>query len=318
MKLNSKPVIYGLIGYPVRHSLSPLMHNAAFDTLKMDTEYRLFELAPQNLEAFLLEDIQINDARGECFSSQAISGFNVTIPHKVRAYEILKNHLYRNITVREYPYAVFSGAINTVKREDKKFEFENTDAKGFSRSLEEDLKFDFRDKNILVFGCGGAGRAVIAGLTAGLAGLEKSDKCARKIYIYDTNQDAIKSAKTHFKFFKAVENRLEFISSAGELADTIRDTHLLVNASPVGMRETDPSIISRDSLHNGLYVYDLVYNRETQLIKDAQKIGLNAVNGLGMLLYQGAAAFKLWTNEEAPIEPMRQALIEGLRKCQSK
>ena len=103
-----------------------------------------------------------------------LSGFNITIPHKVRAYEMLTS-FKKNITVRQYPYVFLSGAINTVKREDKdRIEFENTDAIGFIKSLEEDLGFDYKGKNVFIFGCGGAGRAVVAGLTAGLTGLKKT------------------------------------------------------------------------------------------------------------------------------------------------
>ena len=309
---------YGLIGYPVKHSLSARMHNAAFKELKIEARYRLFEVAPEDLEDFLLKDIPINDIEGGPCFSQALFGFNITIPHKVRAYEML-TPLQKNVTVRQYPYVFLSGAINTVKRERKdKIEFENTDAKGFEMALEKDLRFDFRDKNIFVFGCGGAGRAVIAGLTADLAGLEKDDKCVRKIYIYDTNKESLDSAAAHFDRFERVRDKLEFIDSQSQIADKIKNCQLLVNASPAGMKEGDASVIKKDGLHKDLSVYDVVYNRETQLIKDAKSLGLNNSGGLGMLLYQGAAAFELWTGKEAPVGVMRGALEEGLKECRKK
>lgn len=318
MESSSGPALYGLIGYPVKHSLSALMHKAAFDHYKINAEYRLFEVRPEKLEDFLLGNLQVSDVHGEVsVNSREIAGFNITIPHKVRAYEILKKYHPGGITVRTYPYVFLSGAINTVKREENnRIEFQNTDVTGFIRSLKEDLKFDFTDKNIFVFGCGGAGRAVIAGLTADLAGLEKDAQRVGKIYIYDANREAIDSAKTNFDNFEDVQSKLEFISSQTQLADIMKDCQLLVNASPVGMKENDPSIISKDSLHNGLYIYDVVYNRETRLIKDAKSRGLKCVGGLGMLLYQGVAALKLWISSREVstdvIELMRQALLEGL------
>ena len=310
---------YGLIGYPVKHSLSALMHNAAFKELKIEAHYRLFEVAPEDLEDFLARDKKIKDKEGNSFSAEDLSGFNITIPHKVKAYEILaKNPLLKNITVRQYPYVFLSGAINTVKIENNKIEFENTDTMGFMRSLREDLKFDLTDKNIFVFGCGGAGRAVIAGLTAYLVGLVKDYKPINKIYVYDKNKESLDSATANFDRFEDVKKKLEFIDSQSQIADKIKNCQLLVNASPVGMKEGDASVLKNELLHKDLSVYDVVYNRETQLIKDAKSLGRNNSGGLGMLLYQGAAAFELWTGKEAPVEVMRGALEEGLRECRKK
>ena len=308
------PAIYGLIGYPVRHSLSPLMHNAAFKKLGIDAEYRLFEVRPEELENFLLKDVPVNDSEGKRFSSQEIKGFNITIPHKVRAREILwpidGSGLIKNITVRQEYYVFLSGAINTVKRDLIKLYYYNTDAEGFMKSIEEDLALNTNGKNVLVFGCGGAGRAVIAGLTWKNTGI-------KKIYIYDTSKEVIESAKKHFSRFDFVKDKLEFISLE-QVPEKIKEVNLLVNASPVGMKEGDSSVVDSSLLHKGLYVYDVVYNRKTQLIKDVEQLGLLAVGGSGMLLYQGVAAFELWTGKKAPVEVMREALEKGLRQCQSR
>ena len=301
--------IYGLIGYPVKHSLSARMHNAAFQALNINAEYKLFELKPEDLEGFLLNNIEVKDTKGESFFSQDIIGFNITIPHKVRAFEIVLPggiSLVKNITTRQDRYVFLSGAINTVKRDKDRLCYYNTDASGFLKSLEKDLKFKAKDKKILIFGCGGAGRAVIAALTC-------QDADIKKIYIYDTSKEAIDSAREHFSRFDFVKDKLEFISLK-QIAEMIKDCALLVNTSPVGMKEGDGSVVDKSLLHKDLSVYDVVYNKQAQLIKDAKSLGLPAMNGEGMLLYQGVEAFELWTGQEAPVEVMRKPLTEAIGK----
>jgi len=265
--------LYGIIGYPVKHSLSPLMHNAAFKELGIDAEYKKFEVRPEELEDFLL-------------NRKDVKGFNITVPHKVKAKQILE----REAKGSKSEYVDLAGAINTVKREGGRSHCTNTDVLGFLTSLKEDLKFDHKDKGVLLIGCGGAGRAVIAGLSNGV----------RKIYAYDVNKDAIRSSE-----------KLECISDK-EIPEIVKDCQLLVNATPIGMKKTDVSPVDKEILHNNLSVYDLVYNIETQLIKDAKSLGLPCSCGSGMLLYQGAHAFEFWTGKKAPIEVMKQALLKAI------
>lgn len=306
MTKNSGLDIYGLIGYPVKHSLSSAMHNAAFEALNINAEYRLFEVEPEKLEDFLLKPDKIfKDTKGNSIRAGDILGFNITVPYKVRALEIAS--LIKNAVPRQYSEVVLSGAINTVKRENGKLHYRNTDTVGFMKSLREDLKFNSANKNIFIFGCGGAGRAIIAGLICKGAGI-------KKIFIYDLNKDAIDSAQKHFSKLSAwIEGELEFISLE-QIPEKVKDCALLINASPLGMKEGDGSVINKDLLHVNLSVYDVVYNRQTQLIKDAKSAGLNAVNGLGMLLYQGLKAFELWTGKKAPVEVMRKALLEAIKQ----
>jgi len=315
------PKIYGLIGYPVKHSLSPAMHNAAFKYLKetkkidYEAEYRLFEVKPEKLEDFLLKNIEVQDTKGESFFSQDIVGFNITIPHKVRAKEILEKRFpfdnsKERIVEDEY-YVKLSGAINTVKRNKETLHYYNTDARGFLDSLmdKEYLRFEPYGKKVLLIGCGGAGRAIIASLSWKNVGV-------KNIYINDINDEAVVSAKKHFSQLPQhayLEEILEFVL-AKDIPQVINDCHLLINASPVGMEEGDGPVADRSLLHKNLSVYDVVYNKETQLIKDAKSLGLPAVNGLGMLLYQGVDAFELWTGQKAPVEVMRKALREATSK----
>jgi shikimate dehydrogenase len=303
--------VYGLIGYPTKHSLSPVMHNAAFRACNINAEYRLFEVKPEELEDFLLNPHkEIRDIEGKSvIRAGDIIGFNITIPHKVRAKDILEKEfpLKETSLVQEDLYYVkLSGAINTVKRVDNELRYWNTDAFGFLRSLKEDLGFNTQSKNILIIGCGGAGRVIFASL--GWVNMQ-----VKKIYIYEVDDRVVSCASQHFSKISYLNGKWEFISLK-QIPEFIKNCHLLVNATPVGMKEGDGSVIDKKLLHKGLCVYDVVYNRDTQLIKDAKEMGLKATGGLGMLLYQGARAFELWTGKTAPIKIMRQALEQAIKK----
>ena len=134
----------------------------------------------------------------------------------------------------------------------------------------------------------------------------------KKLYIYEISEGNAERAKKHFDIHKAeLGYEYEFIS---DFPRVIKDCQLLVNATPVGMKDGDPSVIDKNLLRNDLFVYDLVYNRDTQLIKDAREQGAKAASGLSMLLYQGVEAWELWTSKEAPVDQMRKALEEKLSK----
>ena len=301
--------IYWIIGWPIKHSLSPAMHNAAFKHLCIDAEYRAFEIRPEELEDFIL-------------NRKDVIGFNITIPYKIKAREILEKRfpLDEKYFKNRY-YIQVTGAVNTVKRNGDKLEYVNTDVEGFVRSIEADLKFKLGDganknKNVLLIGCGGAGRAVIAGLS-----LDFVDTDINKIYVFDKSETAINATKEHFgrlhkEWAGNLNNIVEFISEKN-IREIIDHCQLLVNASPLGMEEGDTSPISKELLHKDLFVYDVVYNRETQLVKDAKiKECKRAVTGKGMLLYQGVGAFEFWfpSVRPRPVSTMRKALDSALNK----
>lgn len=314
--------IYGLIGYPIKHSLSAAMHNAAFKELGIEAEYRLFEIPPEKLEGFLLRpDEKFTDTEGKNISIGDLSGFNITIPYKVRAREILEQRYPYKISSfhveLELYYVKLSGAVNTVKRDVDGLIYRNTDAGGFLKSLKEDLgincRSDLKNKNVFLIGCGGAGRAVIAALSW-------KEYKVKKIYVYEVNVEAIKSVKEHFstlsdQWQKIINEKLEFVVQE-QIPEKIKQCQLLVNASPIGMKEGDPSVFDKNLLHKDLYVYDVVYNRMTQLVRDTQEVcGKEKVcGGLGMLLYQGERALEFWIGRHAPSEVMRKALEEALNK----
>jgi shikimate dehydrogenase len=193
--------------------------------------------------------------------------------------------------------------VNTIKVIDGKLKGFNTDGPGFYRSLVEELKFDPEGKTISVFGAGGAARAVIMHLGNG----------PKKICVTDIDERSLAELKKHFdKYF---DHRKLDIVKTGDFLKGISNAQLLVQATPVGMKDGDPSPVDIKYLHPGLSVYDLVYNRPgTKLVEEAKRKRLSAVTGLGMLLYQGAIAFELWTGKKAPVEVMRKALKEALKK----
>ncbi len=275
-----KKATYGLIGYPVKHSLSPAMHNAAFQACGINAEYKLFEVPPKDLEDFL-------------FKRKDIAGFTITIPHKVEALRLLKQ-----TTAQADAQVFLIGAVNTLKRVEDKILYTNTDYQGFRRSLVDDLRFAPKNKKVLMLGCGGAGRAVSVALS--------QEPKIKQVYIYEPNPQI---AKSSFE----LGYQVNFIAQE-DIAKVILDCQLLINASPVGMKPADQPVIDKDLLHKGLFVYDLVYNRETELIREAKTRCQAACGGVGMLLYQGALAWEFWAEQRAPVEVMRAALEEELRK----
>ena len=281
MNRDSTPKIYGVLGYPAKHSLSPAMHNAAFRALKINAEYRIFEKKPEELGDFL-----------KFLSQQNIHGLNITVPYKEKAIPFLD-------TISSEARLI--GAVNTVKVSDNKLEGFNTDGEGFLRHLQEDLGFNPKGKNIAIIGAGGASRAVSVYLS-------KTEPDI--IVIYDIDKA---KALSLFGYLKENFNNIEFklASSIEEL--NIQDCGLLINATPVGMKETDPCLVDKKFIHRGLLVYDLIYNpKETKLLKTAKEKGARTSNGLGMLLYQGMLSFEIWTGKKAPKEVMEKALREAL------
>jgi len=277
--------IYGIIGHPVKHSLSPAMQNAAFRASGIDAEYRTFDVAPHELEDFL-----------GSLDKEQISGINVTIPHKIGAKDYIARHGVLDENAKRL------GAVNTIKVTGSKPEGFNTDGPGFYRSLVEELKFEPEGKTILILGAGGAATAVTMYLGNG----------PKEIFIYDVDGKRCEDLKAHYSGYYGVE-RLHIVK--GSLERAIEGADLLINATPVGMKEGDPSPVDKDLLHTGLYVYDLVYNRKTTaLVAEATKAKLHALTGTGMLLYQGAIAFEIWTGKKAPVGVMRRALREELSK----
>ena len=275
----AKKMIY-LIGYPLGHSVSPAMHNAAFAALGFDYKYELLPVKPENLT------VAVKKLR-----QPEIVGFNVTIPHKETIIPLLDE-----LT----DSAKLIGAVNTVVNKGGKLTGHNTDGEGFIASLKQEAKFDPKGKKAVVLGAGGASRAVCIMLAAngirslGLFDLEKSK--------------AVNLAKV------IKEPLVEVIDN--NLQAAIQKADLLVNATPIGMRpKIDQCPLAENiKLPSNLLVYDLVYNpQETKLLQKAKKAGCKISYGLGMLVRQGALAFEKWTGKKAPLDIMYQAAQKALK-----
>lgn len=271
--------IVGIVGHPIGHSVSPAMHNAAFQKLGLDFEYVPFDVEPADLKEALTG-----------LRALHIAGFNVTIPHKETIIPLLDDitKLARDI-----------GAVNTVVNQEGKLVGYNTDGPGFIESLKQDANFEPRGKRAIVLGAGGASRAISTML---------AEVGVKSLIISDVLEAKAKELAEYLD--------VAFVKMNGvELNKAIEKADLLVNATPIGMRPkvNESPLPNNVKLPKGLLVFDLIYNpAETKLIKIAKAAGCQAVSGLGMLVRQGALAFTLFTGEEAPIEVMRQAAEKAL------
>lgn len=296
--------IYGLLGYPVAHSLSPSMHNAAFKACDINAEYKLFPVKPEGLEEFL---------SWSNLKSHNIWGLNVTMPYKEKVIPYISGDLSDGVRVTK--------AVNTIKidaEEEKNAGF-NTDGIGFCWHLQQELEFDYSNKRVAIIGAGGAAKAISTSLAIShpdrvmqyMDDLLDPFMCPKSITIYDINR--IKASKWVEELKKETTDCQ--IKSVEYIEDLdIKNQDLLINATPMGMKEGDSSPIEPDMLGKDLFVYDLIYSPfRTKLLNLACEKGLKNSNGLGMLLYQGASAFYLFTGIKPPVEIMRQALLEVLK-----
>jgi shikimate dehydrogenase len=265
-----------VIGSPVRHSLSPVIHNAAFRALELDWVYLAHEVPAGGGAAAV-----------EAMRALALGGLNVTMP--------LKDEVAAAVD-RLSPAAEALGAVNTVVWQGDRLFGENTDGSGFIDALRVDEAFDPAGARCVVLGAGGAARAVVHALAVAAAG------------------EVVVVNRTERRGRRAVELAPR-TGRVGDIGDVAR-ADLLVNATPVGMRSTAGEgalPVAPDSLRPGMLVVDLVYEPlVTPLLDAAREAGAVAVSGLGMLVHQAAHAFRLFTGEQPPVEVMSAAAVAEL------
>jgi shikimate dehydrogenase len=296
--INASTRLCAVYGFPIRHSASPAMHNAAFARLGLNWRYLAFEVHPDNLRA------AIAGAKAMQFS-----GLNLTVPHKLLAMQIV-DELDES--------SKMWGAVNTVRFEARDADGKwqplhhftesisgeirtqgfNTDSDGIARALREDLGLKLAGLKVLLVGTGGAGQVAALRLAMeGVAELFVTDYVIAKA---EAVADEIR------KRYPRVKVTVGF--PKGEM-------DLLLNATPIGLKPGDPSPLEgkQFSLRQARAVYDMIYKpAETKLLALAKAAGCKTSNGLGMLLHQGAAAFEIWTGQTAPIDVMRRALAENI------
>ncbi len=278
----------GVIGYPIGHSLSPVMHNQAFAQQRMNCHYGAFAVAPSDLRAAV-----------EGIRALGFLGVNVTIPHKEAVLELLDDVA---------PTARQVGAVNTIVNRGGRLIGYNTDGWGFICSLEE-AGVKPAGLRAVVLGAGGAARAIalhlaisgVRDLVISNRTLERAEALARAV------QTAVPEVPVRAVAALSPEER-----------DTLIDAGLVVNCTPMGMQgehEMESPISDINLLPQGAVVYDTVYTpAETRLIREARRRGLRTVGGLGMLVHQGACAWEYWFGRRGPVSVMyaaAQAALEG-------
>ena len=282
------PIRVGVFGDPVEHSLSPQMQNAALKSCKINMQYARFHVLPNELPDAL------NLVRKLDFV-----GVNLTVPHKIAAFALMGD-------VDQSAKRI--GAVNTVKIENGKLRGFNTDGRGFSRAIREEFAVDLRDMRVLVLGAGGAGRAIALQCA--------KESCERLVIANRAFEKAKKLADDLRDFFVGPKvfgpvPRLQAIPwEEAAIRFQIANVDLIVNATPLGLNRADASPIPARLLAPHVMIYDTIYSgNRTPFVSAAIEAGARAANGLSMLLHQGALAFEIWFEREAPLEVMRKALL---------
>ena len=277
----------GVFGDPVAHSLSPQMQNVALKQARMNMQYARFQISPDELRDALDRVRELD-----------FVGLNLTIPHKISALKLLDS-------VEENVKRI--GAVNVIKIEKGKLRGFNTDGRGFSRAVREEFSVDLRDLRVMILGAGGAARAIALQCA--------KENCERLVIANGTFEKGQKLAESLRDFFSGPKvfgpvPRLQAIPwEERAFHFQIANVDLVVNATPVGLNRGDLSPIPARLLAPHLMVYDTIYSdNHTPLVSAGIEAGARASNGLSMLLHQGALAFEIWFQREAPVEAMRKAI----------
>ncbi|HOV22481.1 MAG TPA: shikimate dehydrogenase, partial [bacterium] len=226
-------------------------------------------------------------------------GVNLTIPHKKDAF-FLVNEVGEEAKLLK--------VINTIKNEDGKLTGYITDGKGFVRSIKEDGKMNLKGKKIYLIGAGGTAWAISGCLIKeNIKGIFITNRTLEKAILLK------KHLTKNFNF-----NNVEIIPFEKRNDINFDEIDVIINTTSVGMKENDPILIEEKFIKKKFFIYDVVYNRKTELIKTAEKLGLPYVNGLSMLVYQGAISFEIWTGEKAPVDIMKKSLYNFLKNGEKK
>jgi shikimate dehydrogenase len=281
MVVSGRTEVFAVIGDPIEHTLSPTMHNAAFEHLRLDFVFVAFRVTPDELE---------NAVRGA--RALGIRGLNVTMPHKNSVTEFLDE---------ADPAVKFLKAANTILNQRGQLRGFNTDGVGAVKALKNN-DVDLAGKKVLLLGAGGAAKAIAFTLAK-----EVDELCI-------LNRDVVKARELASVLAPFGREVVGDEISPNRIQQELQDSDVLINATSVGMTpNASESVVKPGWLKPDLYVMDIVYNPvETRLIRLARGAGAKVINGVEMLLYQGAASFEIWTGCKAPVDVMRNALLSKL------
>ena len=281
-EITGHTVLTGLLGSPVAHSISPMMHNEAFRQLELDYAYLAFDVGTDNLKT-AVDGLKVMGVRG----------FNLTMPDK---------NLMCSLVDKLSPASEIGGAVNTVVNDNGVLTGYTTDGIGFMRAVSE-TGVDIIGKKMTLLGAGGAATAIL--VQAALDGVAEINVFNVKDAFYPRAEEIVKKLNER----TGCKVTLHDYSDPEILRQSIADGAILVNGTSVGMApKTDNTIITDTTMfHKDLFVFDVIYNpQETRLLREARAAGCKTSNGMYMLLYQGAASFELWTGQQMPVEIIKE------------
>lgn len=287
-KIKGTTGILGIIGHPVSHSISPIIHNFAFEALGLDLCYVPFDVAPDQLGMSLKGLVALG-----------IRGVNVTVPHKEKVIPFCHGLSHA---------ATILGAVNTLSFSSLDISGENTDWQGFLNAWNEEVGEPIKDKQVVILGAGGSARSIFYAIASEDAG---------KITVINRNrgraEDLVEDLGSLFSGIESVSTALD---DEGGTLEALETCDILINCTSAGMHPLveEAPVRLPGSIRAGAILYDLIYNpSETMLMREWRAKGQNAFGGLGMLLHQGALSFNIWTGQEFPLGPVKAWLKENLK-----
>lgn len=287
---------FAVIGQPIRHSLSPVMHNAVLQSAAesnlsiKDGSYFRFEIDPNDLTQAL-----------RLFYEKGFYGLNLTVPHKVMALDLISS-------VSEEARAI--GAVNTLKWSESGYMGYNTDGYGMRVGIAHSLKAELKSNTVLILGAGGAARA---------AAVECLKQKARSIWMLNRTQDRLEALLQSLSHLEGFDRLVPLVSSDPKALSLLEAEGICINATSLGLGIQDPLPVDLEQLPLNWKVYDMVYNPpETALYRAARAQGRSAATGLSMLVYQGAKAMELWSGQTVDPQCMFQAAQRALDEQLSK
>ena len=286
MQINSKTILTGLFASPSAHSVSPIIHNNAFEKLELNYAYLSFEVGKDNLKDAVQSIKTLN-----------MRGVNLSMPNKKEVIQYLDE-------ISET--AELSQSVNTIVNDNGILKGYSTDGKGFFKSLEEEKIF-IKDKNITILGTGGASISIIS--QAVFEGI-------KNIFVFkrDKNWEEQKKILDNIANKTNCNIELNSLEDKNILKRKIEESDLLINATSVGMKEDISLIEDKSFFRKDLTVCDIIYNpSKTKLLQIAEKEGCKIINGIGMLLYQGALSFELWTNKKIPVDYIKEIIFNHFK-----